>query len=117
MQVLPKLRPNTGREQTGSSRRDGSQHKQADEYAAILTNFQRSGARKGLSNGGPNHSIPYFAMTRFITWSLAALSIFAISLPSSSKNFSNPPGWHTRISFPSSVPTFAQTWGMSRGSQ
>jgi hypothetical protein len=72
-----------------------------------------------LKSGGPNNSIPYFVITPFIllaaSWLFSAT--FSISLPISSKNFSKPPGWQTRVSLASAVVVFAQTCGMPRGSQ
>jgi hypothetical protein len=64
--------------------------------------------------GGPNISIPYFAINSFITsGTFLSIGTFRIS----SKNFSNPPGWHIRINLASELVVFAHTCGMPRGSQ
>jgi hypothetical protein len=70
-----------------------------------------------LKSGGPNNSIPNFAITSFILFWALELSTLSISFPISSKNFSNQPGWQTRINLASAVDVLAQTCGMPRGNQ
>ena len=54
--------------------------------------------------GGPSISVPYFAMSyRIVSGIFLSIGTFPIS----SKNFSNPPGWHIRINFLSVVAVFA----------
>lgn len=62
--------------------------------------------------------MPYLACNS-CSWRISegSLELSNGAFPSSSKNFSNPPGRHIRISLPSDVLVFAQRCRASRGAQ